>query len=177
MIPPLDTRIEGLLFYFGDEMRVSDLVTYTQANEQEVRESLMRLKDNYSERGLELILHNDKVSFVTNADVSALIQSIEQKELEGELSKAAQEVLAIILYAGPISKGYIDYIRGVNSTVSVRNLVARALIERTESGRGTYVVTHAFLQSLGITDVTTIPDYEAMRAKVTSIMQQSKKES
>ena len=177
MTSVLDKRIEGLLFYFGEEVRIRDLATYTEVSEDEVREALERLKVGYTDRGFELMVHNDKASLVTSSEVSSLIQSIEQKELEGELSKAAQEVLAIVLYGGPISKGYIDYIRGVNSTVSIRNLVARGLIERTESGRGTYVTTHAFLQSLGVADVQSIPEYEAMRIKVTGIMQHSKKES
>ncbi len=173
----LEQNIEGLLFYFGDEVAYTDLVTYADASLQDVTGALETLREAYQDRGIELVLHNNKAKFVTSAPVSAIVAKMQQVELEGELSKAAQEVLSIVLYAGPISKGYIDYVRGVNSTVSVRNLVARGLIERGETAKGQYVATHSFLESLGITDPATIEGYAEMRAKLTAILQHSKKES
>ncbi len=173
----LEKNIEGLLFYFGDEMSYEDIARYTNASREEIEQALSVLQDGYRERGFELVLHNNKAKFVTSDSTSVLISEIEKKELEGELSKAAQEVLSIVLYSGPISKGYIDYIRGVNSTVSVRNLVARGLIERSESIRGNYSVTHAFLESIGVTEVASIEGYLEMRAKLEAILQQSKKEA
>lgn len=173
----LEQHIEGLLFYFGDEVAYDDLATYTNTSVTEVTRSLQDLQGVYQGRGIELVLHNNKAKFVTSESVSAIVASMQQAELEGELSKAAQEVLSIVLYAGPISKGYIDYVRGVNSTVSVRNLVARGLIERGETAKGQYVATHSFLESLGITDPATIEGYAEMRTKLTAILQHSKKES
>ena len=173
----LEQHIEGLLFYFGDEVAYHDLAAYTNTSILDVTQSLNVLQGMYQDRGIELVLHNSKAKFVTSEHVSSIITRMEQTLLEGELSKAAQEVLSIVLYAGPISKGYIDYVRGVNSTVSVRNLVARGLIERGETAKGQYVVTHSFLESLGITNLTTIEGYAEMRSKLTAILQHSKKES
>ncbi len=169
--------IEGLLFYFGDTISITTLATYTKKSEEEVREALTILKEELVERGVVLVVQNEKVALATHPDISTILTSIQKEELEGELSKAAQEVLSIVLYAGPISKGYIDYIRGVNSTVSVRNLVARGLIEKKEAGsRSQYVVTTDFLMSLGVNTPESIEGYQDIRNKLEAILQVSKKD-
>lgn len=173
----LSKTLEGLLFYFGDSIAITTLSEYTEKSEVEVKEALDTLRRDLENRGIILVTQNEKVALVTHPDVSHIIQKIQKGELEGDLSKAAQEVLSIILYAGPISKGYIDYIRGVNSTVSVRNLVARSLIEKKSNGnRPQYVVTTDFLMSLGITSPEMIEGYQEIRNKLESVLQVSKKD-
>lgn len=169
--------IEGLLFYFGDTVSIATLATYTKKSESEIKDAVVSLIENLKERGIVLIVQNDKVTLATHPDISTIITAMQKEELEGELSKAAQEVLSVVLYAGPISKGYIDYIRGVNSTVSVRNLVARGLIEKKDGGtRSQYVVTTDFLMSLGVTTPESIESYEEIRTKLETVLQVSKKE-
>lgn len=169
--------IEGLLFYFGDTVSIATLATYTKKSESEIKDAVVSLIENLKERGIVLIVQNDKVTLATHPDISTIITAMQKEELEGELSKAAQEVLSVVLYAGPISKGYIDYIRGVNSTLSVRNLVARGLIEKKDGGtRSQYVVTTDFLMSLGVTTPESIESYEEIRTKLETVLQVSKKE-
>lgn len=173
----LSQTIEGLLFYFGDTLSVDTLVNYTKSTEEEVREAVANLRESLAHRGIVLVLQNDKVALGTHPDIASIITTIQKEELEGELSKAAQEVLSIILYAGPISKGYIDYIRGVNSTVSVRNLVSRGLIEKREgAGRSQYTVTTDFLMSLGVSTAESIEGYQEIRTKLEGVLQVSKKD-
>lgn len=177
MTPTLAQTIEGLLFYFGDTISIANLAIYTKKTESEVKEALSNLEESLKERGIILIIQNEKATLATHPLISAVITSIQKEELEGELSKAAQEVLSIVLYAGPISKGYIDYIRGVNSTVSVRNLVARGLIEKKDgSARSQYVVTTDFLMSLGVSTPQSIEGYEEIRTKLEAVLQVSKKD-
>ena len=173
----LEKTLEGLLFYFGDTVAISSLATYTKKTEEEVQLALSTLAENLVHRGLILVIQNEKATLATNPEISKLISTIQKEDLEGELSKAAQEVLSIVLYAGPISKGYIDYIRGVNSTVSVRNLVARGLIEKKDGGaRSQYVVTTDFLMSLGVATPQSIEGYDEIRSKLENVLQVSKKD-
>jgi len=169
--------IEGLLFYFGDTISIATLAKYTKKSESEVRGALVALGEDLTVRGLVLVVQNEKVTLATHQEISTIITAIQKEELEGELSKAAQEVLSVVLYAGPISKGYIDYIRGVNGTVSIRNLVARGLIEKKEgSARSQYVVTTDFLMSLGVSTASSIDGYEKIRTKLEAVLQVSKKD-
>lgn len=173
----LAQMIEGLLFYFGDTLSIATLATYTKKTEDEIKDALGLLAENLQNRGVTLVIQNEKVSLATHSDISTIITAIQKEELEGELSKAAQEVLAIVLYVGPISKGYIDYIRGVNSTVSVRNLVARGLIEKKDGGsRSQYVVTTDFLMSLGVNTPESIEGYLDIRSKLEAVLRVSKKD-
>lgn len=173
----LSKILEGLLFYFGDSLDIATLANYTQRGESEVKEALCLLKTDLDSRGIILLLQNEKATLATRPEISEIIKRIQKEDLEGELSKSAQEVLSIILYAGPISKGYIDYVRGVNSTVSLRNLVARSLVEkRVGGGKPEYVVTTDFLMSLGITSPLEIEGYNDIRNRLDTILQTSKKD-
>ena len=64
-----------------------------------------------------------------------ILKSIVNSEFDSELSKASLETLSIIIYKNTASRAEIDYIRGVNSSFILRNLLVRGLIER-EAQRG-----------------------------------------
>jgi segregation and condensation protein B len=88
----------------------------------------------------------------------------------GELSKAALEALTIIAYRHPILRSEIDYIRGVNSSFTIRNLIARGLVERipVSVGRGyRYQPTIEFMKFLGISSVHELPEYDTVQKELT----------
>ena len=76
------------------------------------------------------------------------------------------EVVSIIAYRGPISKTEIESIRGVNCSYTLRNLLLRGLIERSDNprdGRGyVYSITFEFLKKLGVEDVKKLPDHDIL---------------
>lgn len=72
----------------------------------------------------------ESVMLATAPEASALIQGIVKEELSRDMGKAASETLAIVLYLGSIARSRIDWIRGVNSTFILRNLMIRGLVER-----------------------------------------------
>ena len=86
--------------------------------------------------------------------------------MQESLSKAALEVLAVIAYRGPIARAEIEAVRGVNCSVTVRNLLMRGLIDRYENAddsRGyLYSVSFPFLRELGLSSVAELPDYETL---------------
>ena len=85
-----------------------------------------------------------------------------EKELSREIGEAGLEVLAIVLYRGPSTRSQIDYIRGVNTSSTVRTLLARGLIERAsnpnDSREYLYRPTTELLAHLGVSGVTDLPD-------------------
>lgn len=165
----LPQQIEGILFYFGAEQSISDLAKLLSQRDEDIRVAVAELSNTLEDRGIQLSLQNDKVLLVTHPELSSLIKKVREEEQSGELSKAAQEVLSIVLYAGPISKAHVDYIRGVNSQVSVRNLLIRGLIERSATApkhRTEYVVTNDFLNSLGVTNIEEVERYQEIRGEL-----------
>lgn len=166
----LDKKIEALLFYKGCEMSVRELSKSFNVPEQDVLSAIDTLRQSLQDRGIVVIFHNNRVSLATAPEMSELIEAITKEELSKELSKAALETLSVIIYRGPVRKSEIDYIRGVSSQFSIRNLLVRGLIEKSESesdGRSyAYQPSMQLLEYLGVTDVTQIPDYESTRAEL-----------
>src|SRR5207253_1777638 len=93
-------------------------------------DSLKTLSESLANRGLSLVETESEVALVTRSEVSGLIETLAKEELDRDLGKAGLETLSIILYYGPLARREIDYIRGVNSTFILRNLLVRGLVER-----------------------------------------------
>ncbi len=80
--------------------------------------------------------------------------------------------MAIILYRGPSTRAQIDYIRGVNTASTLRNLLARGLLERTgnpdDAREYLYRPTVELLAHLGVTEGKELPDYATIVAELSA---------
>lgn len=157
-------NIEGILFLHGEPISVKKIAQIIGEKPAAVLESLRALKKEYAPRGLRLIVKDDEWQMVTAPELSAILETLIKEEYSAHLSKAALEVLAIVAYKGPLTRSEVEYIRGVNSVYSLRNLLMRGLIERRENpvdGRShLYSVTFNFLRNFGFSDIHELPHYE-----------------
>ncbi len=162
----LKSKIESVLFVFGDPISVKKLAKILKAKEGDVKDALSDLLEDYKDRGINILVKDDKVQMVTSAENSNIIESIVQSSLSDELTPAALETLAIIAYKEPISRFQIDEIRGVNSVFSLKTLLMRGLIEKKQSGDDKkdvyYKTTLDFLKKLGVSKVSDLPEYEKL---------------
>ena len=126
----LESKIEGLLFYKGEDVEIKKLAEFLDASIEEIKEALDKLENSLQNRGLVLVRKDDSVVLGITSELSSLIESIRKDEITKDLSKASLDTLSIILYKNEISRSEIDYIRGVNSSFILRNLIVRGLIER-----------------------------------------------
>lgn len=165
----LKSTIESLLFVQGEPMAVSRIAKITGAGKAEVGSALRELAGEYRERGIVLVENGDEWQFATNAANKAAVERLVTSELSEELSRVSLEVLSIIAYKGPISRAEIEYIRGVNSSFTVRNLLIRGLVVREENptDRRSYLyrISGDFLKHLGISKLQDLPQYEGFRSK------------
>lgn len=163
----LKSSIESILFVHGEPVAVSRLAKLTGAKKPEVESALAELAQEYRERGIVLIGSNDEWQLATNPESKAMVEKLVSGELSDELSRAGLEVLAIVAYKGPISRAGIEYIRGVNSSFTLRNLLIRGLVSREENpaDRRSYLyrISHDFLKHLGVTGLSELPEYESFR--------------
>ena len=77
----------------------------------DVEKVLLKLQNEYKERGINLVCISKKWSFRTSSNLSSLM--VQEKTVEKKLSKAAIETLAIIVYHQPVTRAEIEEIRGV----------------------------------------------------------------
>ena len=167
------SSLESILFLHGDPVAVSRLAKILGAGKAEIEKALAELQEEYRERGIVLIENRDEWQFATNPKNKDVVERFVTADLAEDLTRASLETIAIIAYKGPVSRANIEYIRGVNSSFTVRNLLVRGLVEREEnpSDRRSYLyrVSSDFLKHLGLTRLEELPQYKEFRAKEVAI--------
>jgi len=172
----LESKIEGLLFYKGEEVSIKELASLLNVSVEEIDQSLIKLEQNLIGRGIVLVRKNDSVVLGVNGELSSLIESIRKEEIDKELSKASLETLSIILYKNGISRSEIDYIRGVNSSFILRSLLVRGLVEKVtdskDSRRILYRPTFNTLSYMNINSIDQLPNYVEVVNKLEETLNQ-----
>ena len=162
----LVSKIEALLFVYGEPLEIKKIAKILGFKEAAVREGLLGLAEvmKDEQRGLALIEDKDKVQLVTKPEFAKILEDITKQEFSEKLPPATLETLSIVAYAGPISRADIEYIRGVNSSFTLRALVMRGLVERQidpkRSNAYIYSVSFELLRHLGLTKNLDLPEYQ-----------------
>ncbi len=166
----LEAKIEGLLYYKGEEIEIKKIAQLLDVGAEEIEEALKKLENSLAGRGLVIVRKDDAVVLGISAELSSLIESIRKEEVTKELTKSSLETLSIILYKNGVTRSEIDYIRGVNSSFIIRNLLVRGLIEKIidpkDSRRFLYRPTFETLSYMGITSIEELPNYEKVRSNL-----------
>lgn len=164
----LPKAISAILFYQAEPVTVKRLAGYLKRPEGEIREALSTLEHSLEQTGLCLLQKGDEVTLGTRPEASDLIERITKEELSRDLSKATLETLSIVLYKGPITRSEIDYVRGVNSTFILRNLLIRGLIEKIDNPKDQrsflYQPTFQLLEYMGVSKIADLPEYDSAMA-------------
>lgn len=156
--------LEAALFACGDPIEISRLAAGLSLETAAVREQLELYahKLQKSDRGLELLMLGDSVQLCSKRCYEERVAAVLNSRKNTPLSGAAMEVLAIIAYNQPVTKSFVEQVRGVESSQVVNNLVEKELVE--EAGRLdipgrpiTYRTTSNFLRCFGITSMAELP--------------------
>lgn len=172
----LESQLEALLFWKGEPMTKKKIETALDCTFDVLESTLNTLEASLAARGIRLMRLGDEVELHTAPEVSELITKLTKEELVRDLGKAGLETLSIILYKSPIKRSEIDYIRGVNSSFIVRNLLIRGLVERIseKEGRGySYKPTMNLLAHLGIAKIEDLPEYAKVKAEFEAFKDES----
>src|SRR3989344_6657927 len=160
-IDELARRVQAFLFTEGVEMTRKKLLSLLGCNESEQNAAIDHLALSLEQSGLGLVVSETEIALTVSKSESPAIEEALKRELSREIGEAGLEVLAIVLYMGPSTRARIDYIRGVNSVSTLRNLLARGLLERAENPEDAreylYRPTVDLLAHLGVTSVTNLP--------------------
>lgn len=177
-IDNLEAKIEAVLFIYGEPIKIKKIAELLEVSEAEAREGLLALgeKMKTEERGLSLMVLEEKATLVTKPELQDIVKKIVKEELDSDLSPASLETLAIIAYLGPVSRAKIDYIRGVNSSFILRNLLIRGLIQKEggkdKSGNNLYNITFDFFKHIGVNSQMELPDFEKYKSLIDQFTEQ-----
>ncbi len=168
----LQAKIEAVLFIYGEPIKIKKLAEIIEVEESEAREGLLALGEKIKgdDRGLNLMILDDKAALVTKPELQDIVKKIVKEELDSDLSPASLETLAIIAYLGPVSRVKIDYIRGVNSSFILRNLLVRGLIQKEggkdKTGNNLYNITFDFFKHIGVNSQMELPDFDKYKSLI-----------
>lgn len=161
LTPP--AALEALLFAAGEPVEKKRLATLLGISKGQVATALEALGATLEGRGLGLIDSGEKVELRTTSEAAPLLKKFREAELSRDLGKAGLETLAIIAYRSGATRSEIDWIRGVNSSTSLRNLLMRGLVDRYEDPKDArklrYRLTTEALAHIGVASAKELPHY------------------
>lgn len=166
-------QLIAYLFAKGEPVDHKTLAGALSVAPGELSSIIAQAKEALTPCGLELVDDGREVDLRTHKDASALVEAMRKEEFSRDLGKAGLETLSVLLYKGPSSRSEIDYIRGVNSTYTLRALSMRGLIRRVPNPKDErsfrYEPTIELLAHLGVTSPSELPDFEDTRARLAKL--------
>ena len=166
----LEQKIEAILFFKGEPVSLKKLAEILKVSKEEIEQALLILKNSFENRGVVLIQNDDEITLGTSPELSNLIENLQKEELNKDLSKASLETLSIVLYKNGVTRAEIDYIRGVNSSFTLRALSVRGLVEKTvdtkDNRRFVYKPSFELLSFMGVKSIENLPDYAEVNTSI-----------
>lgn len=156
--------IEAILFASGEPIEIYRLSEASGVDAGTLPSMIRLLNERYDECGSGICIKKLDSSYqmCTREEFAGQIRTALETKRATPLSNAAMEALTIIAYNQPVSKGFVENVRGIDSSSVINNLVEKGLVE--EAGRLdvpgkpiVYRTTPVFLRSFGLSSVAELP--------------------
>lgn len=158
--------LQAVLYAHGGEMKKRDLVRIFG---DDLTPLITALKEAVVESAFDVYETDTTLSLRTASAYHELVASVLEKEIERDLGAAAREALAIILYKNGATRADVDYMRGVNSSATIRQLTTRGLIEGSKSGGSVvYKATPELYAHMNIRQSEDLPEYAILHDTLTN---------
>ncbi len=158
------SALEAILFAAGESVPVARLSLVLNTEEEEILRTAEALAESYRSegRGMRILRLEDRLQMCSAPEFAPLITKVMEQRRPPALSQPALETLAIVAYFQPVTRAYVDHVRGVDSSYTVGALAERGLIEicgRLDApGRpALFRTTDAFLRTMGVSSLSELP--------------------
>ena len=161
----LKNAAEAIIFASGEPVERARLIDALGCSPEKLDAALKELQKEYDERGsaVELLLLGSKAQFATRPQYAEAVRTVLDMKRNVPLSSAAFEVLAVVAYNQPVTKAYIEQVRGVDCSGVISTLCQKGLVE--EKGRLDlpgrpllYGTTPEFLKCFCIESLSELPE-------------------
>jgi segregation and condensation protein B len=178
----IESTIEAILFAAGEPVPAERIALVLGISADEVFKCAKLLTDEYSfqQRGIRLVRMGSSLQLCSAPEFAQSITFALERRKPPKLSQSALEVLAICAYFQPVTRAYVDQVRGVDSSYTMGILLERGLIESCGKlevlGRPSiYKTSELFLRTMGITGIEELPKLPDMStddgiAKLSSVI-------
>lgn len=163
-VKDLSGVVEGILFLSGDPVNMKDLAKALNIERDEMEQLIPELEEVYNStsRGLMLTVVGDCLRLTTKPEIFPYIESYFKPKVKTQLSKAALETLAVIMFKQPVTRAEIETVRCVNAEKALNGLLEKDLIR--EAGRMDtvgrpilYETTQLCMEHFGLRSLGDIP--------------------
>lgn len=161
----IKSAIEAILFAAGYPVSFEKLSSVLGIERSEVESFVSEMAEAYDTRGISLLIYKDSCQLCTKEEHIDLIRDALGVKRGGNLSRSSMEALAIVAYHQPVTRSYIEQLRGMDSSYAVNNLIDKKLIE--VCGRldapghpSLYRTTDDFLRVFGLNSLDELPPVE-----------------
>lgn len=183
----IKSAFESMMFTWGDPLEVKAAAEVFNISKEEALECFLELQEEYEQEGRGIVIRrvNQSFQFVTREENADYVRSLCTPVKMKRLSQSALEVLAIVAYKQPVTKGEIEAIRGIKCDRVMEGLLKKDLVY--EKGRSDsigrpilYGTTDTFLRNFGFSSIKELPEIDdiesAMSGGVTDDIEEEKDE-
>ncbi len=174
----LEQAVEAILFAAGYPMRYDKLAEVLSLPVKDiknlVRDMARHFEEEAAHHGIQLLMYPTSCQLTTKEVYAPYIREALGIRRGGNLSASSMEVLAVVAYNQPVTRSFVDLVRGVDSSYAVNSLLDKGLIEAAgrldAPGRPMlYVTTDKFLRVFGINSLDELPETEALSTAAAQI--------
>lgn len=164
-IVEIERAVEAILFAAGDPVELSRLSEILDIDEPSLEKIITNLRDYYDfeQRGVRIVKLENSYQMCSSPRHAEFIRKALETRKAPRLSPPLLEVLSVIAYRQPVTRAYVEQVRGVDCSYSITSLVEKSLIE--ESGRLDvpgkpilYRTTKDFLRVFGLESLNDLPE-------------------
>lgn len=169
----IKSAFESMMFTWGEPLDVKMAADVFNISKQDAYDYFKELQSEYEQEGRGIVIRevNGAFQFVTREENADYIERLCTPVKAKRLSQSALEVLAIVAYKQPVTKGEIEAIRGIKCDRVMEGLMAKNLVEavgRSEAiGRPIlYGTTDTFLKNFGFTSIRDLPEIDDIESAI-----------
>ena len=165
----INSALESMMFAWGEPLDAKVAADVFNVDWKEVYDYFIELQEEYKQenRGIEIRRIDRSFQFVTNQDNFEYIEKLCTPVKRKKLTQSALEVLAIVAYKQPVTRGEVESIRGIKCDRVIDGLVKRDLIKEVGRSNGLgrpilYGTTDEFLKYMDIESIDDLPELEEL---------------
>ena len=163
----IKSAIESMMFVWGDPLDIKEVADIFNVDKREIYDLCKELQAEYEQEGRGIVIRevNKCFQFVTRPENIGYIERLCTPVKHKRLSQSALEVLAIIAYKQPVTKGEIEAVRGIKCDRVIEGLMKKELVAqlgRSDAVRRPmlYGTTDQFLMEFGFETLKDLPEIE-----------------
>ncbi len=180
----IEGAIDAILFAAGHPVeysKIAETLAMTQRDARRITEHMAAARNADETSGIMMLTFDDSCQLCTREDYLPYVREALGIRRGGNLSASSLETLSVIAYNQPVTRTFVDNVRGVDSAYAVNSLLDKELIEvvgRLDApGRPMlFGTTDKFLRVFGLSSISELPEAESVEAAMESAAQEEQTE-